>query len=167
MRKEKLFQCPHGIESKRKCKICCRKDSKEYYQKHKTEPEFKERKKQSQRKYSQTNKEQIRIRHLGYCRTYREKYRGFHKKYMNKLKMKVFEKLGNKCSNPHCLVPNGCRDIRCLQIDHINGGGNKELKTFGWYQMMKKILSGSKDYQLLCANCNWIKRHENHEVKGN
>ena len=90
------------------------------------------------------------------------------KKYKQKVRAKTIELLGGKCSNPNCLVPNGCTDIRCLQIDHVKGGGNKALKSS--YKEYKKIYmairSGSKDYQLLCANCNWIKFHENKEWLG-
>lgn len=81
---------------------------------------------------------------------------------------KIIEFLGSKCSSPNCLVPDGCKDIRCLQIDHLNGNGNKERESFfSTYQYYKfiyeKLLQGSKDYQLLCANCNIIKREENKE----
>lgn len=31
---------------------------------------------------------------------------------------------------------------------------------------MRRIIEHPDDYQLLCANCNWIKRHENSEVLG-
>jgi hypothetical protein len=68
--------------------------------------------------------------------------------------------LGSKCAK--C----GFDDYRALQIDHINGNGNKERKDNkrNNYSAIKKILAGeTKNYQLLCANCNWIKRYENNE----
>lgn len=69
--------------------------------------------------------------------------------------------LGNKCRR--C----GITDRRVLQIDHVNGGGNQEVKAIGQYGIHKKILSGNHDteYQLLCANCNCIKRVEKEEYK--
>ena len=76
----------------------------------------------------------------------------------------IFKLLGDKCSNPDCLVPGRCRDLRCLQIDHVNGSGSKERKRFNGHgpsfykYVIKQIKAGSKKYQLLCANCNWIKR---------
>jgi len=85
-------------------------------------------------------------------------------RYYQKLKSKVFVLLGGKCSNPNCLVPNGCSDPRCLQIDHVHGGGNKERKGRGNEVLYLKILLNPEGYQLLCANCNWIKRYENKEV---
>jgi hypothetical protein len=63
----------------------------------------------------------------------------------------------------------GYSDVRALQIDHINGGGSKELRTLGQWKTYQKVyymvLDGSakREYQILCANCNWIKRHENKE----
>lgn len=66
--------------------------------------------------------------------------------------------LGGKCIR--------CResDIRVLQIDHVNGGGTKERKLNHNYSK-KLILKNPDNYQLLCSNCNWIKRVENNEHK--
>jgi hypothetical protein len=50
-------------------------------------------------------------------------------------------------------------DRRCLQVDHVFGGGKKEYKkraTIRFYQNVINDLRGR--YQCLCANCNWIKR---------
>ena len=79
------------------------------------------------------------------------------KKHRLKLKIQIFEILGNKC------VRCGFSDSRALQIDHVNGHGNLEVKQFRnrelyYKHILAKIESGSKDYQLLCANCNWIKK---------
>ena len=52
------------------------------------------------------------------------------------------------------------KDIRCLQVDHINGGGTQERKRIGNYAIYGKILKDTTGYQLLCANCNSIKKHE-------
>ena len=58
--------------------------------------------------------------------------------------------LGRKC------VRCGFDDIRALQIDHINNDGYKENRV----KMYHKILRGDTEgYQVLCANCNWIKRY--------
>lgn len=71
---------------------------------------------------------------------------------------KALEVLGNKC------VRCGFDDIRALQIDHINGGGYKKVKIIGRRKMYQTIALGKTEgYQLLCANCNWIKRVENRE----
>lgn len=76
-----------------------------------------------------------------------------------KARQDIFNLLGNKCA--HC----GNTDPRVLQIDHKNGGGRKDTQnqrnSQAYYRKVLKL--GSSSYQLLCANCNWIKRYENHE----
>ena len=90
--------------------------------------------------------------------------------YNRKLRLTLIALLGDRCSNSHCLVPGGCNDIRCLQIDHINGGGYKQLKILGnlhniivYY--MKHQQEAKQDLQILCANCNWIKRYTHNEFR--
>ena len=87
------------------------------------------------------------------------------RRYRRDMKEEVYKLLGNKCSNPFN-IGHGTflTDIRCLQIDHINGGGSHQ-KTHGpvYSVILREIKAGSKEYQLLCANCNWIKRHEKGE----
>jgi len=83
------------------------------------------------------------------------------------LRKKILELLGNKCSNPNCLVPGGCVDIRCLQVDHINGGGCKEVAIYKEdyiRHLYSELLKGTDKYQLLCANCNTIKKVEKKEI---
>lgn len=88
------------------------------------------------------------------------------------LRGRVLAKLGNKCANPACqwLNPDGtrgCTDPRCLQIDHVAGGGTHDKLTLGHCQdvLHYRVLRDKiGQYQLLCANCNWIKRHVNGEV---
>lgn len=83
---------------------------------------------------------------------------GLRQKYQKK-RAEVFAILGNVCKR--C----GFDDVRALQIDHVNGGGQQEFRTKSGtsylYHVLKYIPDGR--YQLLCANCNWIKRHENQE----
>jgi hypothetical protein len=124
------------------------------------------------RQYYQINKEQIKAKARNWTINNREKSRAIQRKYAKsrheRLKAEIFNLLGNKCSNPNCLVLNGCSDPRCLQIDHVHGRGKQEIRRFGdstkyYVYILKQLKSGSKDYQLLCANCNWIKRWENSE----
>lgn len=77
-------------------------------------------------------------------------------------RIELIEIFGGRCIK--CLND----DWRVLQIDHINGGGSKERKTFSSPHMYRKhILLNVENYQLLCANCNWIKRYEKGEKKIN
>ena len=76
------------------------------------------------------------------------------------LRQQAMKFLGNKC------VRCGFEDIRALQIDHTKGNGAQERKELGKHaivEICKRILRGEPGYQLLCANCNMIKVHENHE----
>lgn len=74
----------------------------------------------------------------------------------------VLQLLGDKC------IRCGFTDKRALQIDHINGGGGAEFKNassnnkrFYYKKVIESITKQEGKYQLLCANCNWIKRSEN------
>jgi hypothetical protein len=80
---------------------------------------------------------------------------------------KIIARLGGRCQSPDCQWVNpdgsrGCTDPRCLQVDNKNGEGAR-----GWdrYIKMLKDKSFTERYQLLCANCNWIKRIVNAEGK--
>lgn len=80
-----------------------------------------------------------------------------------KLRREVLYLLGNRC------VRCGFEDQRALQIDHIKGGGTAEQRDIGSTQLLRRVRaawnSGDRGtYQLLCANCNWIKRHEHGET---
>lgn len=74
------------------------------------------------------------------------------------LKEKVFSLYGSKCNI--C----GFKNLLALQIDHINGIGREERRHMSSSKFMEKILSSSKDYQLLCANCNIIKYRKQHPI---
>ena len=75
----------------------------------------------------------------------------------HELRKKVLMFLGGKCKR--C----GFEDVRALQIDHVNGGGAKEIRRLGATSMYRRVFRHPEEYQLLCANCNWIKREERGE----
>lgn len=86
-------------------------------------------------------------------------YRTWRRKKEKELRLAVLNKYGHKCNR--CSLD----DYRALQIDHVKGGGTKDskLNKASYY---KRVLHDTKGtYQLLCANCNWIKRFENEEHK--
>lgn len=82
------------------------------------------------------------------------------KSYNQKLRFSVLELMGNKC------VTCGFNDWRALQIDHINGGGSKVRDGQGLYRNLLQLETPelNNKYQLLCANCNFIKRYSNNEL---
>lgn len=80
----------------------------------------------------------------------------------SRMKKAIIELLGGKCAQ--C----GFADFRALQIDHRAGQGHSDIKGGGtaYYDRVLKLITanpGQVVYQLLCANCNWIKRAEQDE----
>jgi len=75
----------------------------------------------------------------------------------------TLDKMGGKCTK--CDV----NDYRVLQIDHINGDGKRERNLMNrreyYANVLKSFLAGEGRYQLLCCNCNWIKRVEMKEYR--
>ena len=67
--------------------------------------------------------------------------------------------------------PHGLQCRRCgydeypaLQIDHVNGGGRAELREFkDNRKYLEHIKQNPTNYQILCANCNWLKKYEKGE----
>jgi len=101
-----------------------------------------------------------------YMRNYQKRNRDkLNKKrnlYNRKIRQKILKKLRGKC------IRCGFDDWRALQIDHIKGKGNKEREKFprlGFYRYLLKMSENElfEKYQLLCSNCNWIKRWEKGE----
>jgi len=83
-------------------------------------------------------------------------------KQYHQAKERLFDILGRIC------VKCGYNDIRILQFDHINGGGNADQKRFSSnYHMYRYYVIHADEakllLQVLCPNCNWIKRVENKE----
>lgn len=85
------------------------------------------------------------------------------------LREEIFKLLGNKCER--C----GFDDYRALQIDHIEGHSSKDkvnikdnpITGVVYYNKVLNTINNKQTnkYQLLCANCNWIKRSENKETR--
>lgn len=83
-------------------------------------------------------------------------------KYYNGISLKLMDVLGGR------ICKCGYHDVRALQIDHINGQGRQdEIKHKGRYTLynyyLKHTAEAKQKLQVLCANCNWIKRYERAE----
>lgn len=90
------------------------------------------------------------------------KNRVYQREALQRLRAETLHVLGDTC------VRCGFDDWRALQIDHVDGGGHQErLRTKTTATHLRNVIASVKAdegrYQLLCANCNWIKRHENRE----
>lgn len=149
-----------------------REYSRAYYQRHKEDKDFRKKRSELARKHYQINREKINARNKLYKENYRknnlEKCRLqqliYTKRSSQRLKEEVFSHYGNGyigCVN--------CGETRlaCLSIDHIKGRTEKEknktgLKGVAMYRWLKRNRY-PKGYQVLCMNCQWIKRFENKE----
>lgn len=108
--------------------------------------------------YRKRNREKIRSRWIA-RRTnldYRLKVNEQRHSRAKALRLRIIRHLGGKCR--------WCKfdDWRALQVDHVVGGGIKERSALTATAYAKKILASlpGEVYQLLCANCNQIKRYE-------
>lgn len=115
------------------------------------------------RKSSQKRKESGKQKQ--YALDHKEHITFLHKRRTANEKLDI---LAHYCNGkPEC-ARCGFNDIRALQIDHINGGGTSHRKHLGslggshFYRWLK-LNKYPKGYQVLCANCNWIKRAEMNE----
>jgi hypothetical protein len=97
----------------------------------------------------------------------RDRSNSIRKSYRDKIREKILEAYGNKCT---CC---GEENKEFLQIDHINGGGNKERKVLkNAFTLYRSIIKRKfpAEYRLLCANCNSSLGHYGycpHQKKGN
>lgn len=111
------------------------------------------------------NLEIKRIKQREYRAKYPNKVRESQRLSKLKTKNEIHLMLGGEC------IKCGFSDTRALQIDHIKGGGYKERKGYNtnpkeyYRNILKSIKNKENKYQLLCANCNWIKRFENNEIR--
>ena len=144
----------------------------------------KEKERERNRKYREQNREKIRERDRAFYHANRESrlqnnkfnaagekrsasrksritQREWKKKQYDKVRTELLEFFGKKC------VRCGFDDVRALCVDHINGGGTQERKL--WqnknkiYYYKSIIEKNGEGYQLLCQNCNTIKRIEEKE----
>lgn len=90
--------------------------------------------------------------------------RDYVKEWRDRRKKVIIDLLGGIC------VVCGFDDERALQFDHIHGDGKTDWKKNNRHgyltHVLNSVMAKEDKFQLLCANCNWIKRFENHEVRG-
>ncbi len=82
----------------------------------------------------------------------------YEKQRHERVRIAFLEELGG-CKCALC----GFNDWRALEVDHVNGGGRAESRVMNTASAKYRahVLANRKDYQVLCANCNWIKKSEN------
>lgn len=132
--------CGKELYCKGMCKSCY---NKQHYKKNRSERLKKE--------YSRYRSDAV------YREKARQRAKERNKRIYRENKALLMEALGDSC------VRCGFDDKRALQFDHIHGGGVKQQGRLTWLQLQTWMLKNLDEIQVLCANCNWIKRHENNE----
>ena len=118
-----------------------------------------------QKKYYSENSELIKLKNSEYNKKNYQKHlkekQDYQKKHWNNIKIRTMTAIGELlCSK--C----GYDDIRALHIDHLNGNGTQHRKSFtSNKKFMAYVEMNPKEFQILCANCNYIKRYENKEFR--
>jgi predicted Zn-ribbon and HTH transcriptional regulator len=134
----------------------------------------KEKKKEWQKAYNLTHVEENRKKVREYYLRHREKVlKRQNDRYLENSKDPEFRKaLSLRNINSRIIrrkaildfLDNGkCRtcgfsDWRALHIDHVNSDGKDE--RLPEHKLYPKVRLQPERYQVLCANCNWIKRYE-------
>lgn len=126
-----------------------------------TSEEKLKRKRESQKRWRERNREKDTARKIKWARDNRERFNEICRKSRNKLRKEVLEhyskgKMVCKCCNEDA--------IEFLAIDHIEGGGNKHRKSISKsnspntsiYQWLRKN-KYPIGFQVLCHNCNMAK----------
>lgn len=126
-----------------------------------------EKQKANARKYYHENREKCKQVVRAHWAANKETLGEQAKRKRAEAKKALFNLLGNKC------VRCGFEDSRILQVDHIRGDGfldrpKKATRRRGAGNHAKMLRDPSlfESYQLLCPNCNWLKRIENGEYEG-
>ena len=135
-------RCPCGetVSAKGLCKPCY---GRRYYSDNRSKLlETEQQRYRTDKEFRERKRTQARERN---ARVYRE------------LRAQVLKAHGGQCER--C----GFKDPRALQFDHIQGGGVKQSKELNWKKRLDWMIENPTKIQILCANCNWIKKAENGE----
>lgn len=128
------------------------KRNHEYHVKHREEINL------QAKKYYQNNKEKIKKYIQTYQKTekFKIKHRASNKKRYFLYRKEMFDAIGSKV----CKMC-GFTDERALAINHINNDGFLERRIFRAISQKRQIvLKEPHRYQVLCFNCNQIKKYE-------
>ena len=135
---------------------------REYMKEYSQRPEVILRRKEYFKKYNkkhyQENKEEIHIKSSRYYQKHRDEISKQKMERQQKIKKEIILHYASEIKCQRC----GFSDMRALSIDHINGGGvkhKKKLKLLG-FDFYRWLIKNNypEGYQVLCMNCQWIKR---------
>jgi hypothetical protein len=131
----------------------------------------KEQRREYHRQWRKDNPERMNEYMRKYNREWRQKYSARFREAANaqarrryeENRTKLLEILGKQC------IVCADRDIRHLQLDHINGGGAKHVNSFSNFRNMVAYYATHADearqiFQILCANHNAEKKYTKGEM---
>lgn len=126
--------------------------------------------------YHKINKDKIKIRDAKYRNIHKSESAEYYKSHKNELNIKNAERNRNVRLEVLMHYSNGTmqckecgeRNVEFLEIDHINGGGNKHKKTEGIGSMYHYLRNNNfpEGYQILCSNCNIKKVKLSAKIRG-
>lgn len=141
--------------------------------------EYTEAQRRAKRKYYEKNKELVKAKAEAARLANPEKHRTRMRNYSRKYRIENYEKAkaqrlasGKRLHYKYrgeLMDEMGARCVKCgynqkaaLQFDHVYGDGAKDLKSrapfsLGVHKHMRDSWLAGR-IQLLCANCNWVKR---------
>ncbi len=136
--------------------------AQKYYQEHKEEYDARKKRYRREGRYEDHTKE--------YSLRYRKEHKEFLQQQREQARVEVLSYY-SAAGYPTCACC-GIIDVDILTIDHINDDGNKQRKELGWrgsgipfYNYLKEH-DYPPGYQVLCQNCNWKKRIQSIEGRG-
>lgn len=100
---------------------------------------------------------------LAHRRANRERYIEICRDFRRRRKIEVLQHYSPSLQCQRC----GFNDVRALSIDHTEGGGHQHRRSIGgqecFYYWLKRN-GFPPGFQVLCMNCQFIKRDERHEL---
>lgn len=117
------------------------------------------------KKCHNARRQKARKEKTGFYANEKERYHDSHlvacRESYYKAKQAVFDHYGRKC------VWCGFDDPRALSIDHKDSDGADHRRKLGGVNFYRWLVRQKfpDNFQVLCMNCQFIKRHDNHEFK--
>ncbi len=107
---------------------------------------------EARRRWGGRHPEKVLEKTRAYRKKHPERIRAYSRKWSQKLKRTIIELYGGNCN---CC---GETELEFLSIDHIKGGGRKELRKLNirvtsFYRWLRKQPLNRRRYRVLCMNC--------------
>jgi hypothetical protein len=118
------------------------------------------------RQYKDTHRQEISAKRRASYLVNRDRMLDQQRSHRQEVKAEVFKHYSQ--GQVVCAMCGESRSA-CLSIDHINGGGTQHLRKVGsgsaFYWWLRKH-NYPEGFQVLCMNCQYVKRVMNNEAKG-